>query len=91
MHRVVTVRRCVMVPTGLSISHWTPGCSTSRFPTVVWGAGLGGFLFYFHTLQLRIRLELCKRGCFVTLGRDIRDFPHDPLKFGRLFCLFLIV
>lgn len=28
---------------------------------------------------------------FSYLGRDIRNFPHDPLELGRLLRLFLVV
>lgn len=45
----------------------------------------------FYTFQLRVRFELCECGCFVTLGRDIRNFPHNPLEFGRLLRLLLVV
>lgn len=93
MHRVVTIGRCVMVPVRLSTSHRTARSSSSRFSTKVRRCSRFGHCFFldFHIFKLCVGLELCQRVGVVTLGRDIRDFPHDPLKLSRFFGLLLVV
>lgn len=92
MHGAVAVRRCVMVPTRLSVSHWPARSSSSRLSTVVGSASFGDGVFLgFCIFQRCVGFQLGQCRCLVTLGRDIGHFPHDPLKLRRLLGLLLVV
>lgn len=92
MYGAVAVRRCVMVPTRLSVSHWPTWSSSSRLSTVVGGASFGDGVFLgFCIFQRCVGFQLGQCRGLVTLGRDIGHFPHDPLELCRLLGLLLVV
>lgn len=100
MHGAVAVRRCVMVPTRLSVSHWPTWSSSSRFPTVVGGASFGDGVFLgFCIFQRCVRFQLGQCRGLVTIDVRVtypghhnrRNLPHGSLKLQLLQLHFLFL
>lgn len=69
MYGAVAVRRCVMVPTRLSVSHWPTWSSSSRLSTVVGGASFGDGVFLgFCIFQRCVGFQLGQCRGLVTQG-----------------------